>query len=286
MAKLPGGTFCVHLKGGMRMRSIILALLFVALLAVPVLDQARAEEKTWEDWNFNVDLYLFVAGASGDATITVEGDGMVQMPVDIDFRDFADNYKGGVIGMICAKKKRWSVNLDLSYAKLEADQSVTPPGGGGTTVDAKNKLTLNENEIFLGYQISDPDQGVSEVIVGARYLSQDIKLEAKSAADDLDMSTDNSWWMGFLGARYMGPLAGSETWSLLIRADAGIADLSGRFAWRANIGTSWMFAENWDLVLMYKWLGIDYVKGEAGDSDYYAYKATQHGPVVGVGVKF
>jgi opacity protein-like surface antigen len=246
MAKLPGGTFCVHLKGGMRMRSIILALLFVALLAVPVLDQARAEEKTWEDWNFNVDLYLFVAGASGDATITVEGDGMVQMPVDIDFRDFADNYKGGVIGMICAKKKRWSVNLDLSYAKLEADQSVTPPGGGGTTVDAKNKLTLNENEIFLGYQISDPDQGVSEVIVGAR----------------------------------------SETWSLLIRADAGIADLSGRFAWRANIGTSWMFAENWDLVLMYKWLGIDYVKGEAGDSDYYAYKATQHGPVVGVGVKF
>jgi hypothetical protein len=68
---------------------------------------------------------------------------------------------------------RWSMNLDLSYARLESEQAVTFPGpepyAVEVTVTSKSTFTLGEYEIFLGYQISDPDQGVSEIIFGTRY---------------------------------------------------------------------------------------------------------------------
>jgi hypothetical protein len=280
-----------RLKGGMPMRSVILTLLLVALVAMPVLNQAQAKEKTWEDWNFYVDLYLLLVNVSGDAAITLPDGDPVDIPINLRFRDILDNYKGGVSGVIMAKKKRWSINLDLSYAKVEREQSVTLPGPPSVTVNSKNTFTLNEYEIFLGYQISDPDQGVSEIIFGTRYISQDLKLKATASGSTLsehalDAGMDNSWWMPFLGARHVGPLAGSETWNLIIRTDVGAFDTSGKLTWRADLGTTWRFAKRWDLVLMYKWLGIDYQKGEPGDSDYYKYNAIEHGPVIGIGVKF
>jgi hypothetical protein len=284
-----------QVKGGVLMRSVILTLLLVALVGLPAFSGARAAEKTWEDWNFSLDLNLMLLSASGDASVTLSGDVPVVMPVDLTFGDMTDDYKGAVTGKFMAKKERWSVNVDLFYGKLEDEETVAYPLADGSgyslALNSKNTLTLGEYEVFLGYQISDPDQGVSEIIFGARYISQELALKSTDAAAtltemSLDESLDNSWWMGFIGARYMGPLAGSETWDLIIRADVGAFDTSGRLTWRTDLGTRWWFADSWHLNLMYKWIGVDYKKDDPGDPEYYEYKAIEHGPVIGIGVDF
>ena len=273
----------------MRSLNIILALLLVALVAIPIFDAARAGDKGWEDWNFGLGLYLPLTTISGDVSMATPSGGSAELPVDLRFRDIADNWKGGINGIFMLKKKRWSFNLDLGYVKLESKQ--TMPALVPETVEVTTTVTMNEHEGFIGYQISDPEAGVTELIFGARYIGQDITLKAETTASTLsetgvDEEASESWYMGFIGARFFGPLAGSESWKLLIRADMGAFDTSGRLTWRADLGADWQFAKHWDLVVMYKWLGIDYKKGEPGDSDYYYYKATEHGPVIGVGVRF
>jgi len=271
------------------MRSLTLALLLVALVTIPVLDQAQAKEKDWEDWNFAIGLYLPFTGISGDVSMASPSGEPTDLPIDLRFRDIADNWKGGINGIFAAKKKRWSFNLDLGYVKLENEQAIPRLVEGDVKV--KTTVSISEHEVFIGYQVSDPDQGVSDIIFGTRYIGHGIKLKADTTgasgtqtAVDEDMS--KNFWMGFIGARHVGPLFGAEKWMMIIRADMGAFDTSGRLTWRANIGADWRFAKRWDLVLMYKWLGVDLKKGEPGDSDYYYYKATEHGPVVGVGVRF
>lgn len=155
------------------MRYIVPTLLLAALVSVPVLSQAQAPGKAWEDWNFYIDLYLLLVNTSGDAAVTLPDGDPVDIPIALRFRDIVDNYRGGLSGIFTAKKKRWSMNLDLSYARLESEQAVTFPGPEpypvDVTVTSKSTFTLGEYEIFLGYQISDPDQGVSEMIFGTRY---------------------------------------------------------------------------------------------------------------------
>lgn len=271
------------------MRSVTLALLLVTLVAVPVLDQARAGDKDWEDWNFGLGLYLPLTNISGDVSMASPTGGEMDLPIDLRFRDIADNWKGGISGVFGLKKERWSVNLDLSYVKLENKQPIQSLAG--PELDVTTTVTMSEHELFLGYQISDPDQGVSEIIFGTRYIGQNVKLKADIiepafSSTSIDEDISENWWMGFLGARHVGPLAGSENWLILVRADVGAFDTSGRITWRADLGADWRFAKSWDLVMKYKWLGIDYKKGEPGDSDYYYYKALEHGPVVGIGVRF
>ena len=271
------------------MRSVTLALLLVALIAIPVFDQAQAKDKGWEDWNFGLGLYLPLTSISGDVSMATPGGGSGELPIDLRFRDIADNWKGSIAGIFALKKQRWSVNLDLNYVKMENEQTI--PALIHESIDVTTTVAVSEYELFLGYQISDPDQGVSEIIFGTRYIGHSFKLKADAtetafSETGVDEEMNENWWMGFIGARHVGPLGGSEKWHLIIRADMGAFDTSGRLTWRADLGTDWQFAKHWDLVLKYKWMGIDYKKGQPGDSDYYYYKAVEHGPVIGIGVRF
>jgi hypothetical protein len=272
------------------MRSVILALLLVTLVALPTLDQAKAGDKDWEDWNFVVGLYLPLTNMSGDISVASPTGGEADLPVELRFGDIADNWKGGFAGVFALKKKRWSFNFDMLYVKLEKDQQIPALVQDW---DVTTGLSIGEYELFVGYQISDPDQGVSEIIFGTRYFDQKLNLSAQVAEatfsetpTSIDEQVTQNWWMGFLGARYLGPLAGSEKWKLLVRADVGAFDTSGRITWRADLGAIWSFAKHWDLGLKYKWLGVDYKNGMPGDSDYYYYKAVEHGPVIGIGIRF
>jgi|GEM_PF-2402382 len=272
------------------MRSLTLTLLLVALVAIPVLDQAQAKEKEWDDWKFGIGLYFPLTGISGDAAMASPTGEAVDVPIDLSFRDITDNYKGSFNGIFALKKSNWSLNLDLGYVKLENEESFTGPYGGEDKITTT--MSIMEHEFFIGYQLSDPDEGISEIIFGTRFIDQSLTLKTEVTPAPILKSTtveeefDHNWWMGFIGARYMGPLFGAETWNMIIRADMGAFDTSGRLTWRANLGANWKFAEHFNLVLMYKWLGIDYKKGEPGDSDYYYYKATEHGPVIGLGIDF
>lgn len=270
------------------MRSLTLALLLVALVAISGLDQAQAKEKDWDDWKFGIGLYFPLTNISGNVSVAAPSGDPTGLPIDLRFRDLADNWKGGINGIFALKRRRWSFNLDLGYVKLENDLSIPALTG---EVKVKTTVSISEHEAFIGYQISDPDQGVTEILFGTRYIGHNIKLKADVVRPDtaftvIDKEVNENWWMGFIGARHVGPLLGSEKLRGIIRADMGAFDTSGRLTWRVNIGADWRFATHWDLVLMYKWLGVDYKKGQPGDSDYYYYKATEHGPVIGIGVNF
>lgn len=262
------------------MRSLTLALLLVALVAIPVFDQAQAKEKGWDDWKFGIGLYLPLTNMSGDISMASPSGGSAELPIDLRFRDIADNWKGGINGILALKRRRWSFNLDLGYVKLENDLSIpalVPEG-----VKVTSTVAISEHELFIGYQVSAPDEGVTEILFGTRYIGHSIKLKST----DIDAEVSQNWWMGFLGARHIGPLFGNENLLGIIRVDMGAFDTSGRLTWRVNVGGDWKFADHFDLVLMYKWLGIDYKNGQPGDGDYYYYKAVEHGPVIGLGINF
>jgi hypothetical protein len=271
------------------MRSLTLGLLLVALIALPILDQAQAKEKEWDDWKFGVGLYLPLTNISGHLSMAKPSGETAELPIDLNFRDIADNWKGGINGIFALKKRRWSFNLDLGYVKLENELSI--PELVDSEVKVTTSFSSSEHEAFIGYQISAPDQGVSEILFGTRYIGHNMKLDAQytdTTETEVTVAEEvnENWWMYFIGARHVGPLLGAEKWQMIIRADVGAFDTSGRLTWRANLGADWKFAKHFDLVLMYKWLGIDYKKGQPGDSNYYYYKAIEHGPVIGLGINF
>lgn len=271
------------------MRSLTLALLLVALMTIPVLDQAQAKEKEWDDWKFDIGIYVPFTNIAGDASMVSPSGGETDLPIDLRFRDIPDYWKGGINGVLSLKRERWSFNLDLSYVKVERDMPV--PALADDDVDVTTGLAVSEHEFFIGYQINEQDHSVSEIIFGTRYIGHNMTFDATYMGEMEEEVTvaeemDENWWMGFIGARHVGQLFGAENWIMMIRADVGTFDTSGRITWRANLGAEWMFAEHFSLALMYKWMGIDYKKGEPGDDDYYYYKATEHGPVIGLGIDF
>jgi len=267
------------------MRAGVLVFVLIAMLvSAPAFGQALSPNKEFDDWNFYIAPYFYIIHTSGHASTTSPFDDYMEFPVDIGTGRFDDDMDFGFAGLIHLKKARWAFGLELNFASISKDQCFTVEDEceGEMEADVETTVDIGEHELFVGYQLNE-SMPASDIILGVRYVNHDVKLEPADGPEDLEMDFGETFYVPFIGIRYYGPLGEDSKWSPFIRGDIGIAY---KVNWRVNFGVAWLFADHFDLNLQYKWKHDNYVKGEIGDSDYYRYEATEHGPMLGLGIRF
>jgi hypothetical protein len=199
---------------------------------------------------------------------------------------------------------------DIFYANLGIDASAvvigrTPPVG----VDFEQAVI----EVGGAYQIAQWWSGPSgsikdstafarytaiDVLAGARYWHQDmaVNLAVTATLDVAGLSIsggraiarqgDVDWVDPLVGFRIRHQLAPGQ--ELMFRADVGGFDVGSKFSWNVLAAYSWDIAVRngitYSGVLGYRALSVDYEKG--GGINRYEYNVLQHGPIVGLTVKF
>jgi hypothetical protein len=171
------------------------------------------------------------------------------------------------------------------------------PGVTGT-LGASLKAVSNTATVELGgaYEVAQFGPVALDVIAGARYWYQqaeiDLALSATLDVADLTIRGDKAiaksssvdWLDGFAGARARVELAPGQY--LQVRGDVGGG--GSKFSWQALAAYSYDFTTKNNVtysgVIGYKALYVDYEQGEGITK--YRYDMLQHGPVVGLNIRF
>lgn len=264
---------------------ILVMVLAAILVSAPAFGNAPAPDKDADEWHFYIAPYFFLTSLSGDAAVPSPDGGSLELPVGLKFKDIADNLDWALAGVFQVKRNKWAFALDLSHSELSNDQTLYLPGPQEKEVEATTSVTMDEYELFVGYQFNDGFPA-SDFIFGVRYVGFDMGLEGTGDNQEIDVSADETFYVPFFGIRYYGPLSEDSKWSPFIRGDVGGLATLSKLNWRVNFGIAWLFSDHFDLSLQYKWKKDNYVNGEAGDSDYFRIDLLEYGPQLGLGIRF
>ncbi len=246
----------VHYNYGGEMKSSKLVILLVALSFVGstvLAGSAAAQEMKKEtDWEFLAEIYLWGASLDGK---TVSGS-----KIEADFGDIVDNLNMGFMGLVGARKGKWSVWTDMIYLDVEGKGEVTP----GLNLDAE--LSGWVVTPAVGYNLVESENARLDILGGARYLYLDLNLDL----GPLGAERSSTVWDAIVGLKGTYNLA--EKWYL-----AGYLDVGGGgsdLTWQAFGGVGYKFSKV-DLILAYRYLSYNFDDQEVLDD------LTLQGPFVG-----
>ena len=253
-------------------------LLLATSLAIPVI--TAADENS--GWSHSVWGYLFAAGIDATGGVTTPG-GAVEMPIDMDFNDILDSLDSAFSAIYIGRNGRFSILADVSYMKLEFDDTIAVPPPISATATVGVDFAVSFVELGGGYQISNDYAGL-DVIGGVRYFDHDIDLNVTAGPAAVGRSFGADWIDPFVGLHYVGPI--NDKWDLLLRGDIGGFGVGSDFIWQARAGLRYHINKDWDVAVLYKYMDFDFQEGSPGDSDYYKYDSVESGVLLGVGYSF
>jgi hypothetical protein len=263
-------------------------------------------------WTFRFTPYGWLTSLNG--TQTVRGR---SVDVDASFIDIIDatiGSGGTLIGLMADFEGRngpVSFLGDLVWTKIAVDRSgvrsrsLAPGivGSLGATADLKIEMAILEAGAAyelarFGLGSSDDNSVAFDVLAGGRFWYQkaDVSLDLAATLDvgDLELGRDRAfarsgsvdWADPFVGARLRYAVAPGH--ELFVRGDVGGFGVGSDFSWQAVAGYAWDFAVwngvTFSGVLGYKALYVDYTQGEG--LSRYGFDMLQHGPVLGVNMRF
>ena len=226
------------------------------LLASPVFSLAQ-ETGSDDDWKFIGKLYFWGADIGGNTNA-----GEI---IDVSLSNLLDNLTFAFMGGLEARKNKWSFLGDVIYLSESANKkniarpAPSVPGGVGF-FDADLDLTSWVVHLLAGYNVWDADQGIIDVVAGARYtnVAADFGLGLSGTPIKITPSDSENIWDAIIGVR--GRLNFSENWFLPYYLDIGAGQSD--FTWQAMGGIGYEF--NWGAIeVAYRhleWqLGSDYI---------------------------
>jgi hypothetical protein len=259
-------------------------------------------------WTLSITPYGWLPFLQGD--VTVKG-----RSVDIDVNPFELlDHLDAVPFMAYSEARKGPLALynDIFFAKVGVDASVTRAVRGltvGASADLDADITIIEAggafEIarwsngggFRGEPVFRPYTAV-DVLAGARYWHQDLDIKfGLTGALDLGglvvsrnraiaRGGDVDWVDPLVGFRIRQGMAPGQ--ELLLRADVGGFDVGSKFSWNVLGAYSFDFAVRdgvtYSGMLGYRALSVDFEKGSG--TSRYEYDVVQHGPVVGLTLRF
>jgi hypothetical protein len=233
----------------------------------------------------------------------------------IDVIDATIGSGGTLVGLMAdfeARNGPVSFLGDVVWTKIAVDRSgvrsrslARAPGvvgSLGATADLNVEMAIVE--AGAAYEVARFGLGSPEasnvavdVLAGGRFWHQkaDVSLDLAATLDigDLELGRDRAfarsgsvdWADPFVGARLRYAVAPRH--ELFIRGDVGGFGVGSDFSWQAVAGYAWDFAVwngvTFSGVLGYKALYVDYAEGEGRR---YEFDMLQHGPVLGVSMRF
>lgn len=267
---------------GNRMRALALAAALLGILGLaPAEARAQAAAAPGTGWTFDLTLYLWGAGMSGD----VQGGSLPTIGVDMSFSDILDNLDAGLMGAFEARKGRWGFLFDGIYMKLEDSGTASRTGAGpvGATATASAELELAQTMLAaaVAYRAIEGRAPV-DVIGGLRYA----KIEADATIDGsffaqtgtVARSAEKDWVDPYIGVRVLQPIA--DHWTLVGYLDIGGFGVGSDFTWQTLVGVNYEFSKTFAGKLGYRYLSVDY------DKDGFVYDMANSGLYLGLGIRF
>jgi hypothetical protein len=249
----------------------------------PVTEQELSEAVS--PWRVEFTTWIWAMGTEGD--VGVRG---LTANVSASFTDIIDDSDSlfALSGRLEVGYEKFAVFVDGFYADIGVDNITGPEGM------ADVDLTFEQIIVDFGamYRIGDwePSGGAAaneqnitlDLYAGGRYIDLEMELDPASQAS---RSADQQWIDPIFGAKLNYPI--SENWLFNINGDIGGFGVESDFTW----STTAVFGYNFDLFSIpatvlfgYRAYGWDYADG-AGQ-DRFVWDVTQHGPILGLSLRF
>ncbi|MDX2481248.1 MAG: hypothetical protein QNK24_13060 [Desulfuromusa sp.] len=221
-----------------------------------------------ENWEFDGAAYLWAAGVKGTDSAGDE--------IDVSFSDIVKDLDGGLMGIIFARKGKWTLLADIIYLSIHQETSSTANIiGVPEKVDVDVNLKGFVSTFGVAYRVVDRDVGSLDLLAGARYFKLDLDLETEVGGTKAKSSDSEDVLDGIIGAQVLFNL--SETWYLSCYADVGAGD--SKLTWQAWPGFGYRL-EKVDVVAGYRHLAWETDNGDSIDDINFS------GPTLGVKFRF
>jgi hypothetical protein len=223
---------------------------------------ATAQEPA-KGWQFDVGVYGFAAGMSGD--VVVRG---IPADVDVGFDKIWDNLQLAGMGRVRVAYDRFAVSTDVVYMGLGASK-------GGVSADFDQWMVQPQLEYRLLPWL--------DITGGARYnnLNGEIRGPGVLPIPRIPSGTQQ-WWDPVLGTVIRVPLFSS--FSLHVKGDIGGFGVTSDLTWQAEPTLHWRFAKWGSAQAGYRWYYDDYQTGAGRDA--FGYDMMIQGPQFGVTFHF
>jgi opacity protein-like surface antigen len=253
-----------RLPMGPRVRATVLAIVLAILLAPMA---ARGQE-----WQFELTPYLWMRGIDGDVGVR----GSPDVSVSADFSDIVKDLDFGAVVAFEGRKGPWGFLLDGVYLKTSKDGDT--PGQAFSRIDVESRTAIITP--VVGYQVFGGDAAALDVFVGARIwvVDTELKLTSGGVVPTQRFSETKAWADPVVGGRLRAALFGKLFASLF--GDVGGFGVASDFTWQVFAGVGYQFTDRWSLKVGYRALGVDY------ESDGFRFDVIEHGPLIGLGVRF
>ncbi|MCA1444604.1 hypothetical protein I6F07_31355 [Ensifer sp. IC4062] len=263
----------------MRVRSICVLVPFLALAAngpvyaadvLPALAPQPQPEESPEGWSFSFAPYFWMAGLEGDTQLF----GLPTVEIDPSFRDIFSDLDFGFMAAGDARYGRFSLFTDINYVKLSTD-AATPRGIIAEKVNVKAETFTAL--VGAGYAFVDESNVRLDVIGGAKVWSVDTTISLSGGILGGRSRSDGDTWVdGLVGVRGLYSFTPDwyvTGWGLV---GAGGADLD----WDVLGAIGYNVNDQISAVAGYRAMGVDY------SNDGFTYDVIQHGPIIGVAIRF
>ncbi len=229
--------------------------------------QAQTAAGEQDGWKYNLTLYAWGPGLSGDL-----GPNLKQFQVHASASDILSNLHFGAMLHFEAHKGKWGILVDPVYANL------------GKTVDSQGRLLERTIDVTVematlgvagSYQLVKTPQANLDFTFGGRYfgLSTDITPRRVRA-----FHASYSWVDPVIGLK--GAVKMSKAWSFGYRADIGGFGVGSDLTWSGALTFDAQVSKAVSITFGYVALYNDYSTG-SGPKEF-QFDATLMGPALGV----
>jgi hypothetical protein len=251
------------------MQRLTAGLTFILCCFLATALPAKADTGSGQDgWKFSGAAYLWAAG--------VEGTDAAGDDIDVSFSDVLEDLDGGLMGILAARKGRWTLLADVIYLSIHQETSSTANIFGiPAKIDVDVKLEGFVSTFGVAYRVIDEDMTRLDLLAGARYFNLDVDLEADVGGRKVKDSDSEDVLDGIIGAQVLIDL--SERWYLSCYGDVGAGD--SKLTWQAWPGIGYRL-EKVDVVAGYRHLEWETDDGDTIDDLNFS------GPMLGVKFRF
>ena len=258
-------------------------------------------------WTFRFVPYGWLTSLKGEQTVRGR-----TIDVDASFVDIVEESDtlAALMGTFEVRNGPFGLYGDLVWSKVELSgdearsRSFTGPLGGNISATLEASLGLDIQMAIVeggaSYEIIRSGPFALDILGGVRYWHQkadaSLDLTLTVGVDVLDLelvgnrafarSGSVDWIDPLIGARLRYEVAPGH--QLFLRGDVGGFGVGSDFSWQAIGGYGFDFARwhgiTFSGVLGYRALYVDYSEGEG--QNRYGFDMLQHGPVLGVSMRF
>ncbi len=277
-------TRCLLLIRGAALLAV--ASLFMSFTAAAAdFDEARIapeQRKPEREWAVIVSPYAWAASLEGNGSLAG-----FDTDVDVPFSDVFDHLDFVLMGNIEVTNGQWGFYLDAQHVRTSQDEELLQ-----NEIGLKIRTTsLAAGAFFKAYEI---ELGGETVFARPRTLSIEptaglrwTKLEAEASVPGLSASKSADWTDPFIGLRMNADL--TERWNLFAEADVGGFGVGSRLSVNAQTYLGYrtmMLGRPTILRFGYRALYQDYENDDFTGVNKFRWDVTQHGPVVGLSMRF